>query len=440
MQNSYEIEAGILSILINFNNAIDEVCDILKPEHFADTVHRTLFTEISAQLSRGQAVDVLTLFDAVRSRKIGLDAINAISQSHAHTDRTIRRLTNALIDRYKETKLAELAHTIADLAKLDAPVSERLDRAAQALGKISESHDDDEWVEAYEAIVIHTEVIEKREEGVITGIQSGLIDFDEMLDGGFQRGNLVIVGARPAMGKTALAMTIGLSIARKYHVGFLSMEMPHQDLRDRQMAILANVPLSDLKRPKRGYSYEPLVEATEKAKTLNFRVSDKAGLNILQVRSKARALKRRRGLDVLIVDYIGLMQGLDSKQSRAYQIEEISRGLKELAKELDIVVLCLAQVNRGAAERAGQVPGLHDLRDSGAIEQDGDVIAFIHRPIASNPEAGEQFEHYGLLRIAKNRQGRTGDVHLFYDGAKTMFKAWSGEPPRAQLKQSAKDY
>lgn len=440
MQNSYEIEAGILSILINFNNSIDEVCDILKPEHFADTTNRAIFTEISAQLSKGQAVDVLTLFDAVRSRKIGLDTINAIAQSHSHTDRTIRRLTNALIDRYKETKLAELAHTIADLAKLDAPVSERLDRAAQALGKISESHDDDEWVEAYEAIVMHTEVIEKREEGVITGIQSGLIDFDEMLDGGFQRGNLVIVGARPAMGKTALAMTIGLSVARSYHVGFLSMEMPHQDLRDRQTAILANVPLSELKRPKRGCSYAPLVEATEKAKTLNFRVSDKAGLNILQVRSKARALKRRRGLDVLIVDYIGLMQGLDSKQSRAYQIEEISRGLKELAKELDIVVLCLAQVNRGAAERAGQVPGLHDLRDSGAIEQDGDVIAFIHRPIASNPEAGEQFEHYGLLRIAKNRQGRTGDVHLFYDGAKTVFKAWSGEPPKAQPRHSARDY
>ena len=149
MQNSYEIEAGILSILINFNNAIDEVCDILKPEHFADATNRAIFTEISAQLSKGQAVDVLTLFDAIRSRKIGLDIINAIAQSHAHTDRTIRRLTNALIDRYKETKLAELAHTIADLAKLDTPVSERLDRAAQALGKISESHDDDEWVEAY---------------------------------------------------------------------------------------------------------------------------------------------------------------------------------------------------------------------------------------------------------------------------------------------------
>jgi replicative DNA helicase len=118
--------------------------------------------------------------------------------------------------------------------------------------------------------------------------------------------------------------------------------------------------------------------------------------------------------------------------TRRYQIEEISRGLKELAKELDIVVLCLAQVNRGAAERAGQVPGLHDLRDSGAIEQDGDVIAFIHRPIAANPEAGEQFTNYGLLRVAKNRQGRTGDVHLFYDGARTMFKAWSGEPPKEQ--------
>lgn len=440
MQNSYEIETGILSILLNFNNAIDEVCDILKPDHFGDSTNRIIFTEMSAQLSTGQAVDVLTIFDQVRSKRITLDTINAISQSHAHTGRSIRKLVNALIDRYKESKMAELAHTIADLAKLDAPISERLDRAQEALGKITETHDEDEWVEAYEAVLTHTQVIEQREEGLLTGIKTGLVDFDEMLDGGFQRGNLVIIGARPAMGKTALAMTIGLSIARSYHVGFLSMEMPHQDLRDRQMAILGDVAISDLKRPRKGFSYAPIVEATEKAKELNFRVSDKAGLNILQVRSKARALKRRKGLDVLIVDYIGLMQGLDSKQSRAYQIEEISRGLKALAKELDIVVVCLAQVNRGAAERANQVPGLHDLRDSGAIEQDGDVIAFIHRPIASNPEAGAQFEHYGLLRIGKNRQGKTGDVHLFYDGAKTVFKAWSGEPPKAQTRHSAGDY
>jgi len=238
-----------------------------------------------------------------------------------------------------------------------------------------------------------------------------------------------------AMGKSAIAMTIGLHVAREYSVGLLSMEMPHNDVRDRQAAILSQCSISRIKRPSKGLEYDRIVDGVEKAKHLKFYVSDKSGLNIMQLRSKARSLKRRRKLDVLIVDYIGLMSGMDSKQPRAYQIEEISRGLKGLAKELDIVVMCLAQVNRGAAERAGQLPGLQDLRDSGAIEQDADVVAFIHRPIAANPDAGEKFQNYGLLRVAKNRQGRCGDVHLHYFGEQTRFSSWAGEVPSVKVSQ-----
>ena len=194
---------------------------------------------------------------------------------------------------------------------------------------------------------------------------------------------------------------------------------------------MGRVPIADIKRPRRGdgLDYNRVVDGVEKSKTLRWNVSDRGNLNILQVRSMARALKRRRGLDVLIVDYIGLMSGLDSKQARAYQIEEISRGLKSLAKEMDIVVVCLSQVNRGAAEKAMSPPSLHELRDSGAIEQDADVVAFIHRPIQANPDAGEQFRAYAQLRVAKNRQGRTGDVHLHYSGEFTGFDTWGGPIP-----------
>ena len=205
--------------------------------------------------------------------------------------------------------------------------------------------------------------------------------------------------------------------------------MPHNDVRDRQAAILSSASISHIKRPAKGLDYSRIVDGVERSKALKFYVSDKSGLNILQVRSKARALKRRYGLDVLVVDYIGLMSGLDSKQSRAYQIEEISRGLKALAKDLGIVVLCLAQVNRAAAARGNNPPGLHELRDSGAIEQDADVVAFIHRPIMENPDAGEQYRNYGLLRVAKNRQGRCADVNLFYQGEYTKFDSWAGPAP-----------
>lgn len=241
---------------------------------------------------------------------------------------------------------------------------------------------------------------------------------------------------------TALGMTIGLHMAATYSVGMLSMEMPHSDVRDRQAAILGCVPISAIKRPQhgQGLDYSRIVDGVERSKQLQWHVSDRSSLNILQVRSMARGLKRRRGLDVLIVDYIGLMAGLDSKQPRAYQIEEISRGLKSLAKELDIAVICLAQVNRGAAEKTMAPPGLHELRDSGAIEQDADVVAFIHRPIQANPDAGVAYQNYALLRVAKNRQGRTGDAHLFYRGENTSFTGWMGLPPTTGSIQKAKGF
>jgi replicative DNA helicase len=211
-------------------------------------------------------------------------------------------------------------------------------------------------------------------------------------------------------------------------------------VRDRQAAILSRAPIGAIKRPHKGLEYDRIVDGVERAKTLRWFVSDKSGLNIMQVRSKARALKRRQSLDVLMVDYIGLMSGMDSKQPRAYQIEEISRGLKGLAKDLDIVVVCLAQVNRGGVERVGQVPGLQDLRDSGAIEQDADVVAFIHRPIEAQPELGENFRNYALLRVAKNRQGRTGDVNLFYHGQYTSFESWSGPAPQKGIGSQSKGF
>ena len=260
---------------------------------------------------------------------------------------------------------------------------------------------------------------------------SGIGDFDELLDGGFQRGNLVVIGARPSMGKTARALTIGQHMAQKYAVGMLSMEMPHSELNDRMTAILGRVSMSAVKRPSAGagLQWDRVVDGTTKAQTLRWYASDQGNLTINQVRTKARNLKRLHGLNVLIVDYIGLMAGVDPKQNRAYQLEEISRGLKTLAKELDICVLCLAQVNRKVEERAEHAPVLSDLRDSGAIEQDADVVMFIHRPIQQKPELSDEWKFYAKLTVAKNRQGRCGVVHLSYQGDQTRFGGWSGPPP-----------
>lgn len=424
------VEAATLSILMNFPAAFDDLADRLKPEHFSASHHRAIYAELARQMAAGKGCDVVSIGLALHG-VVDMATVRAVATSNDHTMRGIGRHVQTLVDSYKARQLHGLSHKMAELAFETGPVQDRIDRASAELSKLDEVDASDDWVDAHTAAIAHLETLDQREAGVSQGLPCGLQDFDEMLDGGFARGNLVVIGARPAMGKTALAMTIGLNMATRYSVGMLSMEMPHSDVRDRQAAILGRASISTIKRPQKGLAYDRILDSVEASRSLRWFVSDKGGLNILQVRSKARQLKRKHGLDVLIVDYVGLMSGLDPKQSRAYQIEEITRGLKGLAKELGIVVLCLAQVGRGATERTGQIPGLQDLRDSGGLEQDADVVGFIHRPIAANPDAGPQFESYGLLRVAKNRQGRTGDVHLHYQGQFTSFESWGGPVPTA---------
>jgi replicative DNA helicase len=423
------IEAAALSILINFPAAFDDVSDRLRPEHFAVDAHRVIYAELCRQMAAGNGCDVMSIVDALQGVLEVSDVLQVASYNN-HSARGISRHVQTLVDTFKARQLHGLSYKMAELAYETGPVQERIDRAQAELAKLDDVEQSDDWVDAHTAAIKHLDLLEQRQDGKLKGMPTGLQDFDELLDGGLSRGNLVVIGARPAMGKTALAMTIGLSMAQAQSVGFLSMEMPHSDVRDRQAAILSRASIGMIKRPQKGLEYDRIVDGVEKAKTLRWFVSDKSGLNIMQVRSKARALKRRHGLDVLVVDYIGLMSGMDSKQPRAYQIEEISRGLKGLAKDLEITVVCLAQVNRGGVERVGQVPGLQDLRDSGAIEQDADVVAFIHRPIEAQPDLGENFKNYALLRVAKNRQGRTGDVNLFYQGQFTSFESWAGSPPQ----------
>lgn len=433
-------EAAVLSILIAFPDAYDGVGENLQPGLFTVPDYRTMFVAIRREIAAGKSCDVVTLTESLGGR-MTLQQVHAVATSHDHSARGIKAMVDLLVERFKSRELHRIAQKLSEAAFDTAkPAQERIDIALADLQKLEEAGgSSDDWIGSEEAAMLHMDVIEQRETGAVRGIQTGLIDLDEMLDGGMQRGNLVVIGARPSMGKTALGMTVGLHAAHHHSVAMLSMEMPHSDLRDRQLAILGRIPLSHLKRPKmHDLDYGRVLEAVDKSKALNFFATDKSGLNILQVRSKARTIKRKRGLDVLVVDYIGLMAGLNPRDSRAYQIEEISRGLKALAKELDIVVICLAQVNRGAMERANSTPGLHDLRDSGAIEQDADVVMFIHRPIVANPQAGDKFIPYALLRVAKNRQGRTGDVHCHYHGECTRFDSWAGDTPTATTQQPAK--
>lgn len=426
---SAEAEQGVLSALMLDNGAFDRIGDTLRVDHFFHSQYRAIYAEISRQLMAGKSVDIFTLH-AELDGTVTLGELNEIAQ-FAPSAANVRRWAGLIVERAKSRALMAVSSNVYELAQdHKRSIQERVDDAQAQLAKLIDDMPRDEWVGAAEGMVAHIDTLEARAEGRIAAYATGLSDLDELLEGGLRPGQLVIVGARPSMGKTALAMTIGLNMAEAYTVAMLSMEMPHAELRDRKVAMLGRVSMSSVKRPNRkALDWTRVLDGIEKAKRLNFYATDQGGLNIQQVRSKARNIKRLHGLNVLIVDYIGLMAGMDAKQPRAYQLEEISRGLKSLAKELDMAVLCLAQVNRRVEERADQAPGLSDLRDSGAIEQDADVVMFVNRPKQARPDMGPEWDHFAKVTVAKNRNGRCGNLSLFYQGDQTRFDNWAGEPP-----------
>ena len=439
--HSPESEAAIVGGLLQRNDLIDTVSEKLLPEHFATGMLRDVYAEACSQISRGKPCDLVTVYEALKG-KYDLADLAELAQVYISAP-NMSAYADIVIERAKSRQLAAASVSINDLAhETSKAIDERLEAAQAELAKLVQASAKDEWIGAHAGMIGHLDTLEARAEGRMQRWSTGLSDLDRMLDGGFCPGDLVIVGARPSHGKTAFGMTVGLQMAAQRPVAMLSMEMSHTQLNDRITAILGRVPLPDVLRPHKDNldMWGRVVDATERAKSLHWSACDTGGLNINQVRAKARALKRKHGLDVLIVDYIGLMSGTDQKVSRTYQLEEVSRGLKSLAKELGCVVVCLAQLNRQADELMfDQMPTLNHLRDCGAIEQDADVVLLLKRPIVGKPELKGDWESYAKLSIAKSRQGATGLIHLHYHGSQTRFDGWAGEPPQKSVQKAQSD-
>jgi replicative DNA helicase len=277
-------------------------------------------------------------------------------------------------------------------------------------------------------MIAHIATIDSRTEGKGSGIPTGFSNIDQLLTGGPNRGALVILGARPSMGKTALSLNIATNVARDHTVLVLSMEMVKAELLDRAIASLGKVPLSAIIRGElTAQEWDGFTAANAKLNDMNLFLDDQPALTLLDVRGKARAVKRKHGLDLLVVDYLQLMAGANPGDSRNQQLEEISRGLKALAKDLGIVVLALSQLSRNAANKSR--PQLSDLRDSGAIEQDADAVLFVHRDEVDNPQT--HLRGFADVFVAKNRQGRVDDVLLAYEGTYTQFSDTTRARPEA---------
>lgn len=415
-------EHAVLGALLIDNDCFDRLGD-LRAEHFSVGDHRAIFAELASQIAAGKPADAVTVFDrlqASRQSAADLGYILALAQNtpgsasagrHAAIvrERAIRRALVALGD--------ELAHEAKQSAE-DAP--DLIDRATSRLEGIAQARMRREPTHVGASLIEHAKILADRETDAVRATPTGFRDVDAMLNGGLRPGELVVVAARPKMGKTAFALNVASHIARGKQVLVQSMEMPKAQLNDRNLAAIGHIPLPHLLNPKQMLPDEwtRLSEAMEALEKMGLWLDDQGGLRLMDVRMKAKQVKRKAGLDVMVIDYLQLMEG--DGDNRNAQIEGITRGLKALALELGITIILLSQLNRELERRPNKRPQPSDLRDSGAIEQDADVVIFLYRDDVYNPDTGDK----GICEVdvALNRQGESGRVALKYVGAETRFE------------------
>ncbi len=444
--HSIEAESGVLgALLLDGGGATwDRVADILTADDFYRFEHRQIFDAIAMLANANRAADVVTVHAKLQGMKdagdIGLMYLNDLAQ-YVPSASHIRRHAELVREKSMLRRLVSVGDEIATKAFNPGlqTVAEVVDDAEALIFAIGDQRKDDDWHDTSDSVVRFLDRVQDQLHGEQRDfVPTGITELDDKLDGGMREGEVYVIAARPRMGKTALAITIleHVALNEQLPVALMSMEMGEAQITRRRMSSVGHIPLHKLKRPERlnDADWAAMTKAVEKLRSVPFYVSDKGALSLNQIRARARGLKRKKGLRVLAIDYIGLMD-TDPRESRAAAIGRISRGIKALAKELGITILLLSQLNRGIEGRPNKRPMLSDIRESGDIEQDADVIVFVHRDYADNPDLPDEWKYYGELIIAKHRDGEAGGViPVGYDGPQVRFYDWSGEKPSSLAK------
>jgi replicative DNA helicase len=438
-------EKAILSALLIDDRALDEVCAEVKAEDFYHPAHQVVYKAMVALHDDEKPVDLITLSDRLNAQK-RLDAIGgtvylgeiadfeATAANVVHHARIVR-------DKAVKRHLIQVATEIVEVGYEESEAAERLlDVAESKIFDISKEKSRTSFARLHDEMpgtFDYVEAIMERA-GDLTGLPTGFQDVDE-ITGGLQPGELIIIASRPSMGKTALALNIARNAARDHRkkVAFFSLEMTTRSLILRLLASEAKIDFSTLRKgflPKS--AYERLTEAGAKLSRAEIWIDDSGTATILEIKAKSRRLKAERGLDLVVVDYLQLASADGRRDRKDLEIAEISRGLKALAKELQLPVVALSQLNRGPEQRDPDKrrPILGDLRESGAIEQDADVIAFIYREVVYKKETEDP--NLAELIIAKQRNGPTGTVNLHFEGRYAHFEDRSGRPDGAAPRSS----
>jgi replicative DNA helicase len=420
-----ESEQSVLGALLLDNDAIDRIGD-LRAEHFFRGDHRAIFVEIVSLISAGAGADVMTVFERLQAKGRaqdvgGLPYLNDLAHNTPSAS-NITRYADIVRDRAQKRGVLAMTHEIQEMiGTTPESAAVIIDRASSKLEKLGESVVKSEPVKAAQALVDYITHMEKQAEGLIKPVSTGLTDLDRKLGGGFYAGDLVVVAARPSMGKTAFSLTVSANVAETQPVLFLSMEMTNIQLNQRLVSSQGKISMATLRNPAdmKNEDWTRVTMATQRISELELYLDDQPSLTLLEVRNKARAIKRKHGLAMLVVDYLGLMATADEER-RDLQIGAITKGLKNIAKELGIPVVLLSQLSRNVEQRPNKRPMLSDLKDSGDIEADADTVLFLYRDEKYNPDTMDK----GICEVicSKQRQGETGTIGAAFIGEQTRFE------------------
>ena len=434
---SIEAEQSVLGAMLIDKEAIAKVTEVLNADDFYREAHRVIFTAMLELYNKNEAVDLITVTDILR-RDNKLEDIGGIAYitSLANivlTAANVKYHADIVAEKSVLRQLVKVSTEIAAMGyEANDEVGVLLDTAESRILEISNRKKKADFTPISAVLMDSVQSIEKllNNKGGLTGIPTGFNDLDK-LTSGLHPSDFIILAARPSMGKTALALNIVQNVALRAHkrvggdpriVAFFSLEMSKEQLVNRMLCAEASI---DSQRLRIGEmsdkDWDALWAACDTMSKAKIYIDDTAGITVMDMRSRARRLKAEHGLDLIVVDYLQLMQGSGKRNTsgdRQQEVSEISRSLKALARELDVPVLALSQLSRGVEARQVKRPMLSDLRESGSLEQDADIVAFLYREDYYNPET--ENKHTELI-IAKHRNGPVDTVNLFFHKQFTKF-------------------
>jgi replicative DNA helicase len=459
--SNVEAEQGLLGAILNNNEYVHRVADFLRPEHFHQPVHQKLFDNILKFIEKGMIANPVTMKNYFEKEEVlqetGISSFDYLVRlaANATTIINVESFARLIYESYLRRKLILIGEEIVNDSYQENPENDgvkQIEEAEQKLFQLALSGQTDSKIVPLKVSLKATlQRIEtaKKNGGAVTGVTTGFIELDNLL-GGMQNSDLVIVAARPSMGKTALAVNFALNAADAFlkdamknkvekpkSVGLFSLEMSAEQLATRILSIKTKVSGSKIRFGK--IHEEEIKIFSREINNLNqlpIYIDDTPAISISALRTRARRLKRQNNLGMIVVDYLQLLTGSGSRENRVNEIGEISQGLKAIAKELDIPVIAASQLSRAVENRTDKKPQLSDLRESGNIEQDADVVMFIYReeyylerekPV-SDPDKMLEWQlkvdgvhNVAEIIISKQRNGPIGNAKLRFDAATTAF-------------------